>query len=93
MQLKVVSTAELEQCSPGPGAARPVPGRLVEAAVGDVVLYRTLQGHVAPARLVQQAGDGGWLARDARNTRGLTYLDPETITARLPRPDLVGEAA
>ena len=67
--------------------------RKSEAASGDVVLYRTTEGHIAPARLVELAGGGCWLARDARHTRGLLYLDPESITSRLPHPDLVGEAA
>ena len=64
-----------------------------EAVAGDVVLYRTPEGYITPARLVELAGGGCWLARDARHTRGLIYLGPESITARLPRPDLVGEAA
>ena len=64
-----------------------------EAVAGDVVLYRTPEGHITPARLVELAGGGCWLARDARHTRGLIYLDPESIEARLPRTDLVGEAA
>ena len=92
MQLKVVSLTDLEECSRELGERLAAPGRPVEVAAGDVVLYRTLQGNVTPARLVRMA-DGGWLAQDARNTRGLIYLDPESITSRLPRTDLIGEAA
>ncbi len=93
MQLKVVSLTDLEECSRELGARLTALGRQLDVAAGDVVLYRNLQGHLTPARLVRQADDGGWLAQDAQNTRGLIYLDPETITSRLPRPDLVGEAA
>ncbi len=93
MQLKAVSLADLEECSRALGARLAASERPVEVAPGDVVLYRTLEGHLAPARLVRLADDGGWLAQDARNTRGLIYLDPDTITSRLPRPELVGEAA
>ena len=93
MQLKVVSLTDLKECSQALGERLATPGRQLEVAPGDVVLYRTLEGHLAPARLVRMADDGGWLAQDARNTRGLIYLDPETITSRLPRPELVGEAA
>ena len=93
MQLKVVSLTDLEECSRELGVRLAAPGRELNVAPGDVVLYRTLQGGLAPARLVRMADDGGWLAQDARNTHGLIYLDPETITSRLPRPELVGEAA
>ena len=71
----------------------PAAVRKADALAGDVVLYRTPEGDIAPARLIEKAGGGCWLARDARHTRGLIYLDPESITARLPRTDLVGEAA
>ena len=93
MQLKVVSLVDLEECSRELGVRLAAPGRQVEVTAGDVVLYRTLQGNLTPARLVRMADDGGWLAQDAQNTRGLIYLDPESITSRLPRPELVGEAA
>ena len=93
MQLKVVSLVDLEECSRELGERLAAPGRPVDVTAGDVVLYRTLEGHVTPARLVKMAADGGWLAQDARNTRGLIYLDPESIISCLPRPDLVGEAA
>ena len=59
---------------------------------GDVVLYR-YEGQLVPARLVEPAGGGCWLARDARHTASLIYLEPESITARLPRQELLDEAA
>ena len=64
-----------------------------DSSQGDVVLYRTPGGQLSPARLLEPAGGGCWLARDARHTRGLIYLDPESIAKRLPRPDLLDEAA
>lgn len=93
MQLKTVSLVDLEECTRELGERLAAPGRQVNVTVGDVVLYRTLQGQVTPARLVKMADDGGWLAQDARNTRGLVYLAPGSITSCLPRPDLVGEVA
>ena len=93
MQLKTVSLTDLKECSQELGARLAAPSRQLGAMPGDVVLYRTLQGSCAPARLVRLTDDGGWLAQDARNTRGLIYLDPESILSLLPRPDLVGEAA
>ena len=93
MPLKSLSLAEPEEHPLDRVVVMQRPLRKHEAVSGDVVLYRTVQGQVAPARLVQQADDGGWLAQDARQTRGLIYLDPESITSRLPRPDLIGEAA
>ena len=59
---------------------------------GDVVLYRH-EGQLVPARLVEPAGGGCWLARDARHAGSLIYLEPESITARLPRQELLDEAA
>ena len=93
MQLKSLPFVEPEEHPLDRVLVMPAAIRKHEAVPGDVVLYRTPEGHVAPARLVEGAGGGCWLARDARHTRGLIYLDPESITARLPRPDLVGEAA
>ena len=60
--------------------------------MGDTVLYRA-DGQLAPAVLVETAGIGCWLARDARHTQGLIYLGAENITTRLPRMDLLEEAA
>ncbi len=62
------------------------------SAAGDTVLYRA-DGKLTPAVLVEPAGEGCWLARDARHTNGLIYLGAESITARLPRMDLLEEAA
>lgn len=59
---------------------------------GDTVLYRADNGERVPAVLVESAGRGCWLARDARHTRGLVYLEASRITGRLPRTDLL-EAA
>ena len=59
---------------------------------GDVVLYRH-EGQLVPARLVEPAGGGCWLARDARHTASLMYLEPECITARLPQQEILDDAA
>ena len=93
MHLKSLPFVEPEEHPLDRVIVMPVVRRREDSATGDVVLYRTPEGHIAPARLVEAAGGGCWLARDARHTRGLIYLDPESITSRLPRPDLVGEAA
>lgn len=93
MHLKSLPFVEPEEHPLDRVIAMPVAQRKGDAATGDMVLYRTPEGHIAPARLVEKAGGGCWLARDARHTRGLVYLEPESITSRLPRPDLVGEAA
>ena len=93
MQLKSLPPVESEEHPLDRVIVLPAMVRKADATAGDVVLYRTPEGHIAPARLIERAGGGCWLARDARHTRGLIYLDPESITARLPRPDLVGEAA
>ena len=93
MQLKSLPFADSDEHPLDRVIVMPTAVRKHEAVSGDVVLYRTLEGQIAPARLIEVAGGGCWLARDARHTRGLIYLDPESITARLPRPDLVGEAA
>ena len=60
--------------------------------IGDTVLY-TVGGQRTPAVLVEAAGDGCWLARDARHAHDLIYLGVESIVARLPRMDLLEEAA
>ncbi len=73
-------------------AAKPVSVRSPLMQGGDVVLYRA-EGQLIPARLVEPAGGGCWLARDARHTGSLIYLEPESITARLPRQELLDEAA
>ncbi len=72
-------------------ATNPAPARRTMAE-GDTVLYRS-EGQLIPARLVEPAGGGCWLARDARHTGSLIYLEPESITARLPRQELLDEAA
>ena len=61
---------------------------------GDLVLYRA-EGAVAPAVLIEPAGGGCWLARDARHARSLLYLGAENIAGRLARvdADLLAEAA
>ena len=72
-------------------AAKSAPARHAMSE-GDMVLYRS-EGQLIPARLVAPAGGGCWLARDARHTGSLIYLEPESITARLPRQELLDEAA
>ncbi len=93
MHLKSLPFVEPEEHPLDRVIVLPTAIRKTDAVPGDVVLYRTPGGDTAPARLVELAGGGCWLARDARHLRGLIYLAPESITARLPRPDLVGEAA
>ena len=93
MQLKSLPFVEPEEHPLDRVIVLPATIRKDAAVPGDVVLYRTPEGCTAPARLVEVAGGGCWLARDARHLRGLIYLDPESILARLPRTDLVGEAA
>ena len=93
MKLKSLSLAEPEEHPLDRVIVLSAAVRKQEAVAGDTVLYRTPEGQIAPARLIEVAGGGCWLARDARHLRGLIYLDPESITARLPRTDLVGEAA
>ena len=58
-------------------------------SAGDAVLCR-VDGLLTPAVLVEAAGSGCWLARDAR---GLLYLGAEHIKTRLPQMDLLEEAA
>ena len=70
-------------------AEKPLSARM---GSGDVVLYRS-EGQLVPARLVEPAGGGCWLARDARHAASLIYLEPESITARLPRQEILDEAA
>ena len=90
MRLRVLSRDPLddgwvessESDAPLIGALRP----------GDTVLYKVAD-HRTPAVLVEAAGGGCWLARDARHTLGLLYLDAESIAVRLPRMELLGEAA
>lgn len=59
--------------------------------VGDTVLYKVGMQRT-PAVLVESAGGGCWLARDARHAHDLIYLGAESIVVRLPRMDLL-EAA
>ena len=66
--------------------------REVSLSCGDTVLYRA-EGQEAPAKLIEDAGGGCWLARGARFMSQLIYLDPESIVLRLPRNDLRDEAA
>lgn len=96
MQLKILSRDSLDD-----GWNEPtVPPRPEEnsfshvrtLSAGDTVLYRT-EGQLTPAVLVAPAGGNCWLARDARHANGLIYLGPEHIKARLPRMDLLEEAA
>ncbi len=61
-------------------------------SAGDTVLYSS-DGKVSPAVLIEPAGDDCWLARDARSTQGMIYLDKESISACLPPTDLLGGAA
>lgn len=70
---------------------RPVSSRAVAMGVGDRVLYQCGNALV-PAVLVELAV-GGWWARDSRHGRSLFHLSAEDVVTRLPRPDLVGEAA
>lgn len=94
MQLQVLSRDPLddgwnEPELPARRVRRPA-SSLLQA--GDTVLHRA-NGKLTPAVLVEPAGTGCWLARDARSTPGLIYLGTENITTRLPRMDLLGEAA
>ena len=59
---------------------------------GDRVLY-WLDDVLVPAVLIEAAGEDRWTARDSRHGRGWFYLTAESIVTRLPRPDLLGEAA
>ena len=93
MHLRVLSREPLED-GWTETALLPPPAATARAGnqVGDTVLYR-LDGKLTPAVLVAAAGQGCWLARDARHTQGLIYLGTEHIAARLPRLDLLDEAA
>ena len=93
MRLKVVPRDSLDD-----GWTEPtLPYRLRHALFaedlqpGDTVLYRA-EGKLTPAVIVESAGEGCWLARDARHV-GLIYLGSESIASRLPRMDLLEEAA
>ena len=71
------------------GSSEPWPGT---PRVGDTVLYE-VGTQRTPAVLVEAAGGNSWLARDARHAHDLIYLGAESIVARLPRTDLLEEAA
>ena len=48
---------------------------------------------LVPAVLIETAGEERWKARDSRHGRGWFYLMEDSVVTRLPRPDLVEEAA
>ena len=94
MRLRVLSCDPLDDGWTEPSAEPPAVGkpRLEILQAGDTVLYKTGTQRT-PAVLVESAGGGCWLARDARHAHDLIYLGAENIVVRLPRMDLLEEAA
>lgn len=94
MQFRVLSRDPLDDGWTEPPAPLSVSGAPPCGTLrpGDVVLYK-VAGQRTPAVLVESAGEGCWLAHDARHAQGLLYLDAESIAVRLPRMELLGEAA